>query len=306
MKTLPRRPGPVLAVLAALTLVGPQVHAAQMKTYLSLGDSLAFGYTNPANLAPSFGDQGYVRPYADFLASRDGGVRPHVVNLAIPSESTDSYFSGGQLGTLLNRNYSNATTSQHTQLLATLAAEQAAGRTISDVTVSLGANDLFAVAASPSFLALPPDQQQARILQTLGTFQGRYASLLADVRFHLPQANLALVGLYNPFPALPGNPLAAVAGPAIGALNLAIAGQAAAFGGRYVDTFSRFVGHESEFTYINEVDLSGAPNVHPNAAGYAVIAGQLQAVPEPASLMVLGAGLVGLIGAGRRRRRMAA
>ncbi|HEX8199080.1 MAG TPA: GDSL-type esterase/lipase family protein [Isosphaeraceae bacterium] len=301
-----RRPKRTLAALLALSLIGAGARAAEIKTYLSLGDSLAFGYTDPAHLAPSTGDQGYVRPYADYLASRSNGVRPRVVNLGIAGETTDSYFAGGKPGTGLNLNYPSPTTSQHSQLLATLAAERAAGREISDVTVALGANDLFALTTNPGFLALPYDAQQAQLQQTLGTLQGRYSSLLTDLRFHLPRANLALVGLYNPFRALPGSPLAALAGQAIGAFNLGLAGQAAAFGGHYVDTFTPFVGHEAEYTFIRDLDLSGAPNVHPNAAGYTVIAQQIQAVPEPASVLILGAGVLGLIGLRRARRRGAA
>ena len=56
--------------------------------YLALGDSTTFGNDEsvPASTMPNFGDQGFVRPFADFLGSLNGGVRPQVVNLAISGE----------------------------------------------------------------------------------------------------------------------------------------------------------------------------------------------------------------------------
>src|SRR4051812_24396015 len=48
----------------ASALAGPRPAAAAMVTYLSLGDSVAFGETDFTG-NPSFGDRGYDRPYAD-------------------------------------------------------------------------------------------------------------------------------------------------------------------------------------------------------------------------------------------------
>src|SRR5438105_2384829 len=157
MQIPPRKSILALAVLVASSVVGARAEAEDVKTYLSLGDSLAFGYTDPQHVVPSLGDQGYVKPYADALAARDGGNRPHVVNLALFGETTGSFFGAGgppareneaALGmpaTSLNLNYPNAATSQNDLLLSTIGAEQKAGRQIDRVTVSLGANDLFAL-----------------------------------------------------------------------------------------------------------------------------------------------------------------
>ena len=65
--------------------------ADSMETYLALGDSIAFGVTDVTPI--SFGDQGYVRLYADFLATQGGGLRPRVINLAIPGETSSSFFT---------------------------------------------------------------------------------------------------------------------------------------------------------------------------------------------------------------------
>src|SRR6516165_310600 len=87
------------SALSALILLGlapllPAVARGEDRgrTYLALGDSLAFGVSNIDPV--SYGDQGYVKPYADWLATQDDGVRPNVINLAISGESSESFFTG--------------------------------------------------------------------------------------------------------------------------------------------------------------------------------------------------------------------
>jgi lysophospholipase L1-like esterase len=292
--------------LAAGALVPPRAApAGTIRDYIAVGDSLAFGETNWTS-NPSFGDRGYVKPYADSLASQNGGVRPKVINLAVDGETSGSYFNSGPHGDgttaglpgpQLNLNYPNPIPTQNSLLLSTISNEKAAGHVIDTVSVQLGANDLLVAVNTPGFFALTPAQQQAKIGQALTTIQGNDTALLTELKTALPHAHLLLMGYPNPFNADPSTPIAKLADPAIKALNSLIAGEAAAFGGRYVDTYTPFKGHELAYTYI----ASG--NVHPNALGYAVIAGQMETVPEPSSVLVFGAGLVGCFTLVRRRAR---
>ena len=299
MTTAPLRFIGIALFLAATT--SSAVKAGSL-TYLALGDSVAFGETDFSR-NPSYGDRGYVGIYASFLGDRNGGVRPNVVNLAVDGETSSSFFNGGtrnytspngESPTLLNLNYTNPATTQNAMLASTIAAQQAAGNTIATVSVQLGANDLFAVMNTPGFFTLLPTQQQALILQALGAFETNETKLLVELRAALPSANLVLPGYYNPYAVDPSSPLSALAGQAIQGLNQIIAGEALAFGGRYVDTYSAIAGHEAAYTYI----LQG--NVHPNDTGYGAIAQRIEAVPEPRTFAVIAIGLLGFAAARRR------
>ena len=303
--TCPRVFAAALTLAVGALLPPPAAPAGTIRDYIAVGDSLAFGETNWTN-NPSFGDRGYVKPYADSLAAANGGVRPNVINLAVDGETSGSFFNQGPHGDgttaglpapQLNLNYPNPAPTQNSLLLSTIANEKAAGHVIDTVSVQLGANDLLVAVTTPGFLTLPTAQQQAKIGQVLGAIQGNDTALLAELKTALPHAHLLMMGYPNPFNADPTSPIGKIADPAIKALNGLIAGEAAAFGGRYVDTYSAIKGHELAYTYI----ASG--NVHPNATGYAAIAAQMETVPEPSSILVFGAGLVGYLTLVRHRAR---
>jgi lysophospholipase L1-like esterase len=276
-----------------------------MKTYLAIGDSMAFGETDFTQ-NPSNGDRGYVKGYADYLGAQNGGVRPNLINLGVDGETTSTFFNGGPHGDgpapgqpapQLNTNYTDPSMTQNSLMLSTIATEKAAGHDIANVTVQLGANDLYAVASSPGFFTMSPADQQAKLAQAFGTILSNDTQLLTELRAQLPQTNLVLLGYHNPFAADPSSPIGQLAGPAIQALNALIAGEAAAFGARYVDTYTPFVGNELADTYI------ATGNVHPNDAGYALIVGQLEAVPEPSTLALVGIMFAGLLVHRRRAAR---
>ncbi len=67
-----------LVLTFALFACGPLTAG---EVYVALGDSNVFGNDEsvPSSTMPNYGDQGYVRPFADFLGTLNGGVRPQVV-----------------------------------------------------------------------------------------------------------------------------------------------------------------------------------------------------------------------------------
>ncbi|MEO6809651.1 MAG: SGNH/GDSL hydrolase family protein [Isosphaeraceae bacterium] len=304
--------------LAVLAMTAPRTVFAGFGTYIAVGDSLAFGETDFTN-NPSNGDRGYVAPFADHLAQFYGG-RPTVINLGLDSETSTTFFNGGTPGDgtvpgmpgyVQNTNYSNPFppgTTQHGMLFSIINDQKAAGNTIDAVSIQLGGNDLFVLARSPGFFdTLTPAEQQAAVGQTLATIQQNNFALLTELRQALPQTDIVMMGYLDPFapfrndPSSPLFPIAQASAGAIPALNQINAGLATQFNAHYIDTYSLFVGNE-----LTDTSIADGGNVHPNAAGYALIAGAMQAVPEPASLALVLIGAMGVPGLARRRSRVAA
>jgi hypothetical protein len=295
------------AIAAFCAAVAKPVGAAPID-YISLGDSYAWGFTSLDAALPSNGDQGYVKPFADWLGTVLGSGRPNVFNLAIPGETSDSFFQPGSPFQFLNTNYTSPSQSQFGRLGDVLAGETALGHTIGYVSISLGGNDLLALLGNPAFLAASPAEQTAFLLAALGHLQGNLSQLLIGLRTALPDARLLVVGYFDVFRGLgAASPLPVPElDQIIGYLNQVIAFSAATAGGTYIDLTGPFSGHEADWSNILHPFPDGTLNIHPTPTGYQVIANQLiAAVPEPASVALLALGAAGGLLVLQRRSRAA-
>jgi len=293
----------------AACMLGSPAYASPV--YIALGDSITFGETD-LNYVQSFGDRGYVSQFADALASRNGGLRPNVINLAIDGETASSFQTnagrtppvagrGDAPLQLENLSYNNSTAlSQSTLFANTVAAQTVAGNTIEAITVTLGFNELAALAPATNTPAAEAEAIAA-VPATLAAYRISYSAVLDQVRSLAPNAELALLGYFNPFPADPASPAAPVFNAGGMQLNSVIQSLAAQYGAIYVDNAPSFIGHEATYTYQAVLPagslVSGSyagmlpiGNVHPNAQGYSVIAANVTAataVPEPPAWAML-------------------
>lgn len=233
----------------------------QSRTYFAIGDSVSWGY-QPNNVTRSAGDKGFVKLFADWLGTQYG-TRPGLINLAIPGETTVSYFDTSEVGGLLNSNYPILfRPSQRNKVDSSITSELNGGRQIPYVTFALGANDLLGL-TDAAFLAQPISVQQQQADAALATADARLTTALTHLRTRLPNAILMMPGYYSPYPITrPEYPIAQYAIPRLNALILA---KAAQFNGRFAETYSAFVGRENELTWI------GSDDVHPRDPGYQVI-----------------------------------
>lgn len=249
-------------VVAVLVLVAPA--RAQTKTYIALGDSVGWGYqANDTARGP--GDKGYVRPFADWIATRQGGQRPRLINLSIPGETSSSFFDTSEIGYLLNSNYPLILrSSQANTFLSRVTAEIGAGRTITHISFALGGNDMLDLLTS-GFLGLPYAQQAATVDQTLLTTDARLVQALTLIRQRVPGALLIVPGYYNPYAAFPNSAEQRIALYALPRLNQLLATRARQFGGLFAPTYADFVGQELVWTWIGDNDI------HPRQPGYDAI-----------------------------------
>ncbi len=299
----PSRIARALIVVAASTLVGARAEASSLSTYISLGDSIAYGSGSTQDAAPgSVGSTGFVSQFAGTLGQANGGTVPNVINLALPNETLGSFLSGNS-DSAANSNYGSSHATQFSEFLQTVTSQAAAGQGIGTVTIALGTSDIANILNSPGFASLSLVQQATALQSGLALIQAEYAGVLAGVRTLLPNAQIDLIGAYNPYHATPNSPLAPIAEPAFLGLNNIIQGEASQFGATYINTYTAFLGHEGTYTNI----LGGQGNIEPTAAGDSAIAALLapSAVPEPSTLFLAGFGLIGLAGHAMRRRREA-
>ncbi|MCS7050136.1 MAG: GDSL-type esterase/lipase family protein [Thermomicrobium sp.] len=225
----------VLLVLLAAVLVdgGSFGHssAAPPALCVAVGDSLAagIGSTLPRERSAAALLCQWSQAYF--------GEQAELVSLAVPGETTRSFLEGSQLD----------------RLRATMDAARRQGRAIRFVLVSLGGNDLLALA----------DRAEAERERAYAQFETDLAAALTAVRAAIGQTPLLML---TPYDLTEGDADAVQTDSWwVGRFAQAIRVQATAVGGTVVDLARGFRGHIAEWTW-------WPVDVHPTNDGYMAIA----------------------------------
>jgi lysophospholipase L1-like esterase len=245
-------------------------------TYLALGDSLAFGYSEAKfnslypNENPAAFDTGYVDDFGRILRLFEHNLQ--IVNDGCPGETTESFIKGPcayQLEFPLHHAYSGGPSSS--QLSDALAYLEAHPGTVNPITIDIGANDALGLIEGTCKLEAACIQAGAPVL--FAHIAGNLALILGDLRAAAPHAQIIVLGLYNPF----GSTIAG-ADQLTAALNETLASVAGAVGARFADPLPIFnPGGALEAPTICLLTNMCTPlvDIHPTELGYAVLAGTI-------------------------------
>jgi lysophospholipase L1-like esterase len=292
------------ATLSALAFSSAAGAAQVGSTYLALGDSLAYGYhaaqfkselESKGFVEPTTFDEGYVDDFGFTLKLTHPKLQ--VINDGCPGETTDTFIkgsgiagfcAGGPTGTPFPYAFLHHPYTPHTSQLADALAILKENPNVSPITLDIGANDVLQFLASkcgfPSTFACSPAEVEAEFAHVASNV----LSILTQLHAAAPNAQMVLLGLYNPYPTV----LPAPGGDkTTAALNAALQSVAAAVPG------TSFANPELAF---NPSILVGAPetadlpticaftamcpggtfnptspnaDIHPTTLGYGVMAG---------------------------------
>ncbi|HEV3478364.1 MAG TPA: SGNH/GDSL hydrolase family protein [Gaiellaceae bacterium] len=176
-----------LIVLASASAAGPPpVYQPPQSYYLSLGDSMAYGFQpNKAKRGarPSDFDTGYVDVFAARLRKLSPKIQ--VVNYGCPGESTVTFVRGGcparAEGIKLHDAFRGA------QLEAAVAFLRAHRGQVSPITLTLWGADLAPLSAKGN-----------RAPRAIASFASRFNAILRRLRAAAPTAEIIVSGAWNP------------------------------------------------------------------------------------------------------------
>jgi lysophospholipase L1-like esterase len=264
----------LLTALALLWLAPTASAAKPQRTYLALGDSLAFGYSQAKfnsllpNPNPAAFNTGYVDDFGNVL--RLFHRKLAIVNDGCPGETTDSFINGPcayQLAFSLHHPYVGGPASS--QLSDALTYLHANRPLVNPITLDIGANDALGVIEGtcklePTCIASSAPALFAHIASNLSL-------ILTDLRGAAPHARIIVLGLYNPFgPSLTG------ADELTAQLNAVMKQVASTVGARFADPLPVFnppgPGEQTRVCLLTNF-CTELHDIHPTDLGYAALAG---------------------------------
>lgn len=245
-----------LALSSVLALAGYGDAGANVSqaepAYLTLGDSLAVGVgaSNPQST-------GYVPLVHEALLASDPYQERGLVlvNLGVSgATSADLLETGGQLE----------------QALAEIQGRQQdadPGNEVEIITVDIGGNDFLPLALDPESPCLEDPFAGAclaQFAQLLADYEQNLRQLLSALREAAPEANMAVLGLYNSLVGTPLEETVDLLGQQVNSVTTQVAGEEGV-GAKMADPFEQFRQRPAS-------EVIAPDMIHPTDAGHALLA----------------------------------
>lgn len=246
-----------LIILGAAALLPVSAAAPKYSRLLLLGDSITYGYGLE-------GDVNSCASYGNLVKADLGLDAAHFKNAAV-----------------------NGYTSE--QLLALLPSVQSYVKSSDLIIITIGGNDLLHIvwdaldkvfeggfrdySQLPDVLSDPAKMQKlieqltlAQITSAIVKYTTNLAAITSYIRTNNADAEVIFLAQYDPMEGVEGiEALSSVAAAAISMLNAAMKSQVTLGGCTYLDVYTPFKGHATEWTNILSIDI------HPNKEGHAQI-----------------------------------
>jgi lysophospholipase L1-like esterase len=206
-----------LAALGALVFA-PAAGAFKVgSTYLALGDSLTYGYhaaqfkselESKGYVEPTTFEEGYVNDFGALLKLANPKLQ--IINEGCPGETSvtmiegsgkEGYCAGGPTGTpfpyaFLHHPY--ATGSQLSDALKILAENH----NVSPISLDIGANDVLQFLEHTCGFPATYKCTEAKVSEEFGEIAGNVGQILGELRAAAPNAQIVVIGNYNPYPTV--------------------------------------------------------------------------------------------------------
>jgi lysophospholipase L1-like esterase len=213
----------VAAIAALGTLViAPAAGAFKLgSTYLALGDSLTYGYhaaqfkselKSKGFVEPTTFEEGYVNDFGALLKLANPKLQ--IINEGCPGETTETFIhgsgvppqfgnfcAGGPTGTpfpyaFLHHPY--ATNSQLSDALAILNENH----NVSPISLDIGANDVLQFVKNICHFPATYTCSEKEVAEEFGKIAANVGDILGQLRAAAPQAQIVVIGNYNPYPTI--------------------------------------------------------------------------------------------------------
>jgi lysophospholipase L1-like esterase len=204
-----------IATLGAL-VVAPTAGAAKLgNTYLALGDSLTYGYhqaqfkSEYPNINPANYSDGYATDFANILKIANRNLT--FINDGCPGETSETfingsgipgYCAGGPTGTPFPQVWLHHPYAEGGSQLADALSVLKANPNVSPISLDIGANDVLQFLEHTCGFPATYTCTEEQVAAEYGHIAGNVYNILSQLRAAAPNAQIVVIGNYNPYPTI--------------------------------------------------------------------------------------------------------